>query len=213
MSENKTSVDDAYALKTPEDSIKLYKTWASSYDQDFAKTNDYRSPYEISKYFDKYSKESDNPILDVGAGTGLVGELINHNQNRNLIALDISKEMLNKAQQKGCYNSFLEADLTKELDIESSSIGSVVSAGTFTYGHVGPEAIDELLRITKSDGLFVLSIHSKLFYESGFDTKLNSLNEIITMPKLHEVNVYGNHPDPDHSNQTIFVTVFRKKIK
>ena len=75
----------------------------------------------------------------------------------------------------------------------------------------GPEAFDELLRITKPDGLFVLSIHSKLFFESGFDKKLDSLNEFISKPILNEVNVYGNHPDPEHSDQTIYVTVFRKK--
>ncbi len=211
MSESKTSVSDAYSLKTPEDSIHLYKTWASTYDQDFAIINDYRSPGEISKYFNQFCKETDTPILDVGAGTGLIGELINKTLNRDLIALDISKEMLTEAERKGCYSSFIEADLTKKLDIENSTIGAVVSAGTFTYGHVGPEAFDELLRITKPDGLFVLSIHSKLFFESGFDKKLDSLNEFISKPVLNEVNVYGNHPDPEHSDQTIYVTLFRKK--
>ena len=32
MSESKTSVSDAYSIKTPEDSIHLYKTWASTED-------------------------------------------------------------------------------------------------------------------------------------------------------------------------------------
>ena len=68
----KKGLKDAYSLKTPEDSINLYKTWASTYDDDFARQNDYRSPIEIAKYFEKYSNHSNTPILDVGAGTGLM---------------------------------------------------------------------------------------------------------------------------------------------
>ena len=55
----KKGLKDAYSLKTPEDSINLYKTWASTYDDDFAKQNDYRSPIEIAKYFEKYSNDED----------------------------------------------------------------------------------------------------------------------------------------------------------
>ena len=55
----KKGLKDAYSLKTPEDSINLYKTWASTYDDDFAKQNDYRSPIEIAKYFEKYSNKID----------------------------------------------------------------------------------------------------------------------------------------------------------
>ena len=48
MSEKK-GLKDAYSIKTPEDSINLYRSWASSYDSDFAKQNDY---LEITKYFE-----------------------------------------------------------------------------------------------------------------------------------------------------------------
>ena len=51
---DKKGLKEAYSLKTPEDSINLYKTWASTYDEDFAKQNDYRSPIEIAKYFAQY---------------------------------------------------------------------------------------------------------------------------------------------------------------
>ena len=93
MSEKK-GLKDAYSLKTPEDSINLYRSWASTYDSDFAKQNDYRSPLEIAKYYDKYSNNKDTPILDVGAGTGLIGECLNVNSYREIDAIDISPEML-----------------------------------------------------------------------------------------------------------------------
>ena len=48
---SKKGLKDAYSLKTPEDNINLYKIWASSYDDDFAKKNDFRSPYLISMFF------------------------------------------------------------------------------------------------------------------------------------------------------------------
>ena len=71
---SKKGLKDAYSLKTPEDNINLYKIWASSYDDDFAKKNDFRSPYLISMFFKKYSQSIDNPILDVSAGHGLIGK-------------------------------------------------------------------------------------------------------------------------------------------
>jgi hypothetical protein len=44
-----------------------------------------------------------------------------------------------------------------------------VGAGTFTHRHVGPDELDELLRVTRSGGLFVLTIHYKLYKKAGFD--------------------------------------------
>ena len=77
MVKKKIKLDDAYSLKTPEDSIKLYKKWAQTYDNDFALSSDYLSPQKISNFFLKHSKDTDTPILDVGAGTGLIGEFLN----------------------------------------------------------------------------------------------------------------------------------------
>ncbi|MBT3855091.1 MAG: methyltransferase domain-containing protein, partial [Thiotrichales bacterium] len=147
MSEKK-SLKDVYSIKTPEDSINLYRSWASSYDSDFAKQNDYRSPIEIAKYFDKYSNNKDTPILDVGAGTGLIGEYLKLS-SREIDAIDISPEMLNIARLKNCYSKIIEADLTKRLLINDNHYGAIVSAGTFTHGHVGPDVFDELLRVTR----------------------------------------------------------------
>ena len=197
-------------MKTPEGSINLYKTWASTYDDDFAKQNDYRSPIEIAKYFAKYSNNKDTPILDVGAGTGLIGECLNLN-SKEVDAIDISPEMLEIARAKNCYSKIIEADLTKRLLINDNYYGAIVSAGTFTHGHVGPNVLDELLRVTRSGGLFVFTIHYKLFKKAGFDKKFIEIKKNITKPIFHEVDVYGNNPDKDHGSDQVIITVFRKK--
>ena len=207
---NKKGLQDAYSLVTPEDSINLYRTWASTYDSDFARQNDYRSPFEIAKYFNKYSNKNDTPILDVGAGTGLVGECLK-STSKEIDALDISPEMLEIARLKNCYSKIIEADVTKRLSISDNHYGAIVSAGTFTHGHVGPCAFDELLRIAQPGGLFVFTIHNKLYKKAGFDKKFIGIQKNITKPIFHEVNVYGNNPDKDHGSDQVIITVFRKK--
>ena len=208
---SKKGLNDAYSVKTPEDNIKLYKVWASSYDDDFAKKNDYRSPVLISNYYDKYSNKNDVPVLDVGAGTGLIAEVMNKKNTIDIDAIDISPEMLESAKSKNCYNKLLEADLTKNLDIDNNYYGAIVSAGTFTHGHIGPNALDELLRVTKPSGLFVITIHSKVYVNQNFEQKFQDINEQITDLTFHEEKAYGNNPDKDHGNDTVFITVFRKQ--
>ena len=207
---NKKGLQDAYSLVTPEDSINLYRTWASTYDSDFARQNDYRSPFEIAKYFNKYSNKNDTPILDVGAGTGLVGECLK-STSKEIDALDISPEMLEIARLKNCYSKIIEVDVTKRLSISDNHYGAIVSAGTFTHGHVGPSAFDELVRIAQPGGLFIFTIHNKLYKKAGFDKKFIEIQKNITKPIFHEVNVYGNNPDKDHGSDQVIITVFRKK--
>ena len=48
---------------------------------------------------------SDTPILDIGAGTGLVGEFLNKSGTKEIIGIDISSDMLEMANVKKCYSS------------------------------------------------------------------------------------------------------------
>ena len=212
MIEKKIKLDDAYSLKTPKDSIKLYKKWAQTYDKDFAFSSDYLSPQKISNFFIKHSKDTDTPILDVGAGTGLVGEFLNIKGKKEIIGIDISSEMLLQAKLKKCYSSLIEADITKKIPLKENSIGAVVSAGTFTHGHVGPDAFDELLRITKPGGLFVLSINSKFFIKAGFKEKFLKIKNIISPPLFEKFSAHGKTINKAYNEVKIIACIFRKKL-
>ena len=209
----KLGYDEAYSLKTPSDSKKLYKKWAKTYDKDFAFASNYQSPKKISFFFNKYAKRKDTPILDVGAGTGLVGEFLYKKNHKKIIGIDISSEMLDEAKLKGHYLSLIEADVTKRIPLKDNSIGAVVSAGTFTHGHVGPNAFDELLRITKPGGLFVLSINSQVFIKNGFQKKFLKINDLISTPIFSEYNAHSKSKDKAVSNIKLFAAIFRKKIE
>ena len=211
MSKKKIGYDEAYSLKTPEDSIKLYNKWAQTYDEDFAINSNYLSPKKISIFFNKHKRNTDIPILDVGAGTGLVGECLYKSGNKKIIGIDISPEMLKQAKLKRCYSSLVIADVSKKIPLKNNSVGAVVSAGTFTHGHVGPDALDELLRVTKPGGLFVLSINTKVFVKGGFQEKFSRIKNSISVPAFNEFKAHGNNKDANFSEIKIFASIFRKK--
>ena len=83
------------------------------------------------------------PVLDIGCGTGLVGEVL---AARPVDGVDISPEMLAKARAQGCYRG-RSLRILKTLAIDDDAYRGLVNAGTFTHGHVGAEALDELVRI------------------------------------------------------------------
>jgi len=212
MVAKKIKLDDAYSLKTPEDSIKLYKKWAQTYDEDFAISSDYLSPQKISNFFIKHSKDTDTPILDVGTGTGLVGEFLSIKGKKEIIGIDISSEMLHQAKLKKCYSSLIEADITKKIPLKENSFGAVVSAGTFTHGHIGPDSFDELLRITRPGGLFVLSINSKFFIKAGFKEKFSKIKNIISSPLFEKFSAHGKNINKTYNEVKIIACIFRKKL-
>jgi ubiquinone/menaquinone biosynthesis C-methylase UbiE len=206
------NLDDAYGLRTPEDARALYRDWAESYDNDFAEAMDYQVPRRVAELFveqvAEQAGEIDGPVLDVGAGTGLIGAWLAQLGVSEVHGLDISPEMLAVAMRRGCYARAIEADLTAPLALPDDTFAGVVSAGTFTHGHVGPDAFDELVRVARAGALFVLAINAEVFHSAGFADKLAGL--AITGLRLHDEPIYGPGADPEHRGDIVRIAVFRR---
>ena len=208
MADKKPDLDAAYALKTPDDSKALYAQWALTYDATFAQAMDFVLPDHVARLFSE--RGGQGPVLDVGAGTGLVGEKLNSQNDLEIDALDISPEMLDMARSKNVYRSTVVADLTKPLSIPDSTYKAVVSSGTFTHGHVGPDALDELLRLAKSGALFVLSINAEHFESRGFARKFESFGNRINGFSASTDPIYGASALASHKKDMAFMTSFTK---
>jgi predicted TPR repeat methyltransferase len=209
MPDEKPGLDAAYALQTPDDNRKLYADWAETYDAGFAEGMDYHLPRMVALILAEAGSVT-GPVLDVGAGTGLLAQNIPARATMEIDALDISPEMLKVAGGKGLYRKTILGDLTGTLDIADGTYGAIVSSGTFTHGHVGPDALDELLRIARQGGLFVLAINGNHFTARGFADKFDALAPRLDDLQFREVSIYGPRATEDHRDDKASIAVFRK---
>ena len=166
MTDANDDLDAVYALKTPEDNRRHYDDWAETYDSEFVRDMDYVLPDRVAEVF--AGLNPDGPILDVGAGTGLVGVRLAALGAGPVEGTDISPGMLAAAAEKAVYDRLFEGDLLDRLPVDNCHYGSAVSAGTFTNGHVGPEGIDEVLRVVRKGGLIALSVNGVHWEKAGF---------------------------------------------
>lgn len=200
-------LDHAYTIEGAADAKVLYDDWATTYDSSFSEGHGYIAPREIAKIFISLS-DGNEPILDIGAGTGLVAESL---PGLTVDGIDISEGMLEQARAKGLYRNRIVADLTQTLPIEDSTYGGFVSCGTFTHGHVGPEVLPELMRVAKPGALFVCGVIPPVYDGAGFGSRLALLvaHKIIAPVDFHDIPIYEN-ADHDHAQDRGLVMVFRK---
>lgn len=203
MSHDKPDLDAAYALETPEDNRRLYAGWAESYDSGFAAAMAYRLPALVAAAF-----TGAGPVLDVGAGTGLLGQALAARGVAPIDALDLSPEMLAVARGKAVYRHLMQADLTRPLALPVGGYNGIVSSGTFTHGHVGPGAIAALLALAAPGAQFVLSVNSGVYQALGFDRALAALAGRISPPEATQEQIYSDAPDPAHRADTALIVRF-----
>ncbi|MFY0693242.1 MAG: class I SAM-dependent methyltransferase [Paracoccaceae bacterium] len=204
----KPDLSSAYSLNTPDDSVRLYGDWADTYDSGFAQDMDYQLPTHVAEAY--VQAGGGGNLLDVGAGTGLVAERLTRHGIGPIDATDISPEMLEVAGKKELYRTLFAGDVTARLDVPDTTYDGIISAGTFTLGHVGPDAFDELLRIAKPDALFAISINVVHFESAGFRRKLDQLSGSIKALTLPEVAIYGQNSQGEHAQDRGKIALFRK---
>ena len=152
-------VQSVYAARSNAELASRYDEWANEYDRDLGADSAWASPRVAVEVFAKYATR-DAKILDAGAGTGLVGERLAAAGFSDLHAIDLSPAMLAVARRKSVYRTLRPMTLGAPLAFADDAFDAVIAVGVFTTGHAPAHAFDELVRITKPQGVIVFSLRT-----------------------------------------------------
>ena len=211
MSKKPTELlEGAYDLQDAADNIAYYKDFAALYDDGFADALGYNSPAALAEIFQKLSTNKDLPIADIGCGTGLVAHALDL-PAAVIDGYDISTEMLDKARAKNLYRTLYQADLKKSLAAFPNNYGALISAGTFTLGHLGPHDLGNLLSLLCKGGLVCVTVSTKHYNKQGFAQFLDGLHHTgkVTKPQIHTVPIYTDRVH-EHAVDTAHILSFHK---
>lgn len=170
-------VTEAYNIEDEASMVAFYRKWAADYDRVMLDELGYESPLRIARQLREVLPDPESAIFDVGCGTGLTCVFLAESGYSNLDGIDISPDMVRVAGERGIYRELLVGDVNLSLERDDASYDGVISSGTFTHGHVGPEPMDEIFRILKPGGILACTVHQDLWETMDFDRKLASLVE------------------------------------
>lgn len=141
---------------TPEDQ---YDTLGQAYIKK-AEDSIYNNLYERPAIKSLLDDIADKNVLEVGCAGGALTEWLISNKAK-VTAIDISKEMINYTKKRvGSKATIIQHDLSKPLDfIESSSVDVVVASLVLHYISNWLPVFQEFQRITRDEGIIVISIH------------------------------------------------------
>ncbi|MDA8368546.1 MAG: methyltransferase domain-containing protein [Nocardiopsaceae bacterium] len=179
MNKHHPMLERVYALSTPDECESTYDEWAVRYEHDTTEEMGYAAPERAAARLAELIRPAEDgtqpSVLDAGCGTGLVGAALARNGLTAIDGIDISAAMLDQARAKGVYRSLAKADLTRKLSFPDSGYDAVICVGTLTEGHVGPEAMDELVRVARPGAPVVLTILDRIWEPQGYRARVAEL--------------------------------------
>lgn len=177
---NNPHLTRSYVLKDAAEAQDVYDAWAATYDSDLRDpSQNYVGPAAVARLVAKAlgtpTISPDLRLLDAGCGTGLAGVELARLGAKHIDGRDLSPGMLAVARQSGAYEALQTTDLNKPLEVGDGAYDVVVCVGTFTHTHVGPEALRELVRVTKSGGVVVATVLDDIWESQGFKAEVAGL--------------------------------------
>lgn len=189
----------AYALASSAEGEALYAEWAPTYDQTMVDGLGYVSHQRLVEVFVAQVAWRDRAVLDVGCGTGLVGDALATAGFSIVDGLDYSVAMLAQAAGRSVYRTLVEADLNRPLALPDAGYGAVICNGTFTSGHVDAACLDELVRVIEPGGILACAVHLSVWDSGGFGAAFDRLQAVGTLAPLAVVDspYYLSSTGPD----------------
>ncbi|KAA3447953.1 class I SAM-dependent methyltransferase [Mesorhizobium sp. SARCC-RB16n] len=178
-------IKDSHALDGDAGRLaEFYRGWASAYELEVGR-DEYCGPVIVAELAGAVQtaylarERPAIPILDAGSGTGLVGVQLDRLGFRTIDGLDLSEEMAEKARQTQVYRHIRAGvDLNGPLSgYPSASYYITVCCGVFTLGHVRPDALRELARVTRPNGFVIVSTRKSYADATCFEDEVRHLQD------------------------------------
>lgn len=185
----------ARAITGSDDAISVYAEWATSYDRDVFSTLKVTGTNTIADLLCEHTRDIHSTrVLDAGCGTGAVAARLKVHGFDLIDGVDLSPDMLKIAKAKKLYRLLIEANLNRPLDLPHSPYTAIVSAGTFTTGHVGAAGFHNLFAHLQKNGLMACVIANPVWQRDQFDRLLGNL-PVDVLTNQVEATIPDGEPD------------------
>jgi ubiquinone/menaquinone biosynthesis C-methylase UbiE len=188
----------------PLNRVKFYDDWCDKYDEDLVIVGNYTGHIKCVEAFLKLDLNRKVNILDLAAGTGLLGAEVQLHGYESVDGLDASLGMLGQARKQQIYQDYIVAmvDGLGSIPINDSTYDVVMSSNGFAPGQIYPKAIPEILRVIRPGGYLIWTMREGYQQKSQrfalMDAEINDIistgaAEMVVGPVVFE-NFVLEHP-------------------
>lgn len=136
----------------------MFDQYADHYETSLLNNLHYRVPKRLGALVASVSlKDVFTGLLDLGCGTGLIGEAF-RNRAERLHGVDLSEKMISLADKKNCYDALYVEEIEHFLHRCTTRYDLIVAADVFPYvGHIR-HIFHYCRNVSTEDGLFFFTI-------------------------------------------------------
>ena len=182
--------DEVYKHTSLDQTAAHYAKFAEAYEEAMA-SNGYITPKRCAEALAGAGADKTQPVLDVGCGSGLSGLALRAEGFDTLDGTDYSEDMLEQARPKGIYRALWQGDLTVPVSDRAETYSAACAAGVLNPAHAPAEALDTILAMLTTGGLFVFSLNDHAIKDHTYEGRLNTLIDCGTADLLFRE--YGEH--------------------
>ncbi len=166
----------------------------------------------LNGYVAEFAKQlpRDSRILDIGAGSGRLAEMLLQSGYDDIHGLDCRESARDHALARCVYADFHLADISQPVPLPPAYFDCIISVGPFTSSRTRVEALDEVLRLLKPGGHAMIAMHEAHCDTGGFLEKLEQCEQVLCAAEFHTIPLYANGKDASAGGD-IFVLVHLHK--
>jgi predicted TPR repeat methyltransferase len=135
----------------------LFDNYAFQFDMHLQDILQYRTPELLREQLNPFLRKKKYNLLDLGCGTGLSGQSF-IDISKKITGVDISRNMLNKAKEKGCYDILIEKDILEAVTELGEDFELILCIDTLVYFGKLNEFFEKIIPSLAIDGLLAFSI-------------------------------------------------------
>jgi predicted TPR repeat methyltransferase len=137
----------------------IFDKFANVFDANL-KNLGYRAPELVSTALAVHCGSSTTlDVLDAGCGTGLCGPLV-RKLSRQLVGVDLSAGMLEKAHSRGGYDELVVCELCAFMRARPDSFDAIICADTLVYFGALEDAFAAAHHALRAAGIFVFTVEA-----------------------------------------------------
>lgn len=148
--------------RPPKEYVKnLFDDYAERFDESLLNQLQYKLPLLIKEIILKIdpARTKFDKVIDLGCGTGLSGEDLQGISN-NLTGIDISENMISKANKLGVYDSLIAGDIVEKLDLSKEKYDLFIALDVFIYIGEITSIFNAVKKCSNKNSFFIFSIET-----------------------------------------------------